>query len=1431
MLTCFFSGGLIRNIFAPIASGGSAVCCPAFEPNLFWDVVEELGPTWYYASPSMHQMILDLGASRPAALALAKRQMRLVCNAAGGLLPALAVRIRDTFDCIVLPSYGMTECMPISTPPIDYKLDRPGTSGIAVGPQLSILDWNEAHVSSGTIGRICVRAEPVFPGYLLPSGELDKSPFNKEGWFDTGDLGYLDKDGYLFITGRSKEVINRGGEIVSPFEVENAIVTSSQAVGSPIFHRVSQALAFSAKHDVLQEVVGVVLVTPPGVLRVDLRQLHKALASSLQKAKWPSMVVYMEDLPKRNNKVLRIKLGERLGIPELTDATSYGEAHWEGTCPPPDTELSVSIPANRCAVDETKVSKALASLCPPGVESAIQRNTQAGTTEVYLGPDMASLEDSKDFLRKHGKETVTDLTAALPLLLDGYLVPHRYHILDDPIPYLDDGTLDVIRLEKQIQAQRQRENASQANCNTPADRVTRIFASILDVPASDISRDADFFELGGDSIRAGKLLSSLRSEFAGVPIPIDLIFRGGSVAAIAEHIDANKPSMPGSIPSSSDGSSSGSSHIRRHSQTNPIVLLIQLLPLVVFFPIRRASQWTVFVLMLGYFKADATFGPLISHIAGRLTAIAMSLLITRLSVRLVAPLVGVALKWIIVGRYREGLYPMWGLYHTQWWLAQKLVDVCGIGVWGSCNLTRIWYYRLLGAKIGRNVEIHSHAQIGEWDLVEIGDGSVLEEGVICRPFGAERNTSMHLGRIVLGKDVTVGVASIVAPGAKLKDGTHIGPNSSSWEAERDAKEENRDYAPSRMPKPHWTLEVFGTLPVLAAVRGFAAVPWLLGLLGLVSVEFREDAETPIHSIIHWFAGRDRVLYHLLTEVLGSVFGPIFMFGMVLLVKKVLDAIFGELQPGRADQRGNVEKWRMWLMREMYPAGRLHKLTTLFGQHYEMTSVILRLLGAKAGKRVYWPGTGPGIGDYHLVDVGNDVVFGSRAHFITSDATGSEKVTVKSRAMIADRVVCLPGVTVGEETVLGSGALGKRDKQFPAGGVYVGSKGGDALCLSSGSSSPPRLNTPTDDGGDFKEMMLGSSGTSTAKSNISSASTLTFNSSGSSIRSQSPDRGLDVGQKSMDFPSSCEKGHTRESHRPVSPSESESSRRSSDEIDPDKLTPFGRAYYMHQAPYHVFGIYTITFYSVLVRVITTMYWSVPFLGSTQLLHLLLSHDYTHHSAVTRAVVTNPLALFAMFAGFFSILITTQSIVALAVVLAAKWLLLGRRTPGNYDWDKSSYCQRWQLFLAIESLRREFCFQGCGGVLGMLTSTWYIVLYFRAMGAKIGRNCALFANGSPSLWFTEPDLLTLGDRVVVDDASLVGHVNARGKFDLNRLKVGEGCVLRTGSRLLSGAGMEDGAMLLEHTLVMGGDLVEAGRTMQGWPADFFMGETVCLDGKRE
>lgn len=756
-------------------------------------MVDTTLPTWYYASPSMHSLILVDSSNRTEALQ--KNKIRLVCNAAGGLLPSLAIQLRDTFDCVVLPSYGMTECMPISTPPVNYKLDRPGTSGISTGPELKIFDHAFNSVLSGIVGRICVRGEPLFPGYLQPDGSIDRSALTEDGWFDTGDLGYMDVDGYLYITGRSKEVINRGGELISPFEVENAIVSASMKTDSPLYGRVTQALAFSVQHDVLQEVVGVALVTPSGDPRPDLRILHGSLKDSLQQAKWPTFIVYMNDLPKKNNKVLRIKLAERLSLPQITDETAYISRHWEAQCPKPDTDLSVPIACKPCKINLSLVWKEIAGLLPVGSTFCIRVSTKDKAIRAVFAPTTASHPPLDETLPGYIKQK---LGSSLP----GYMIPSKLQALQVPLPIDETGNVNDKLLKEylaQVEAQ-----ASSGDESSVEGIVTKAFASVLNLSRSEIVAEADFFDLGGDSLKAGRLLSVVRADF-NIHIPIDAIFQHGSVRALSEYIRERVP----------DAASRGlqeeetfvpEGHEETRDSTRWWLMALQLLPMVAFYPARRAYQWTLFMIILAYSQSWTTT----EYVPGRLFNLTVAIFFARIITKAVFPWLGIAAKWLIIGRYKEGLYPMWGSYHMRWWMVQKIVDVCGHGLFAETNYTNCLYLRLMGAKIGTNVTIRA-ASTGEWDLLEVGDGAIVERCTL-RPFAGEHNTTMYLGRIRIGRNATVGLTSIVAPGTSVPDDACVGPNSSSWEVEA-ADEANRDLLASKIPGGHWALEWFVTKPI------------------------------------------------------------------------------------------------------------------------------------------------------------------------------------------------------------------------------------------------------------------------------------------------------------------------------------------------------------------------------------------------------------------------------------------------------------------------------------------------------------------------------------------------------------------------------------------------------------------------------------------
>jgi acyl-coenzyme A synthetase/AMP-(fatty) acid ligase len=158
LMPLFHVGGIVRQVFAPVVSGGSVICCPSFDPQVFWSLLQNKAFTWYYAAPTMHHMILQTGKETSNGTTLIESvnpHLHMIANAAGGLLPSLAVELREVFKANVLPSYGMTECMPISSPPASYQLEKTGTSGVPVGPEVAILNMASGQrVAPGVEGPI-----------------------------------------------------------------------------------------------------------------------------------------------------------------------------------------------------------------------------------------------------------------------------------------------------------------------------------------------------------------------------------------------------------------------------------------------------------------------------------------------------------------------------------------------------------------------------------------------------------------------------------------------------------------------------------------------------------------------------------------------------------------------------------------------------------------------------------------------------------------------------------------------------------------------------------------------------------------------------------------------------------------------------------------------------------------------------------------------------------------------------------------------------------------------------------------------------------------------------------------------------------------------------------------------------------------------------
>ena len=270
----FHVHGLLAAFLAPLFSAGSVIVPMRFSASEFWENFITCKANWYTAVPTIHQILLR--SPRPNT----KPNIRFIRSCSSPLSPKTFHELEDAFGAPVLEAYAMTEAAhQMTSNPLPPAKRYPGSVGIGQGVEVKILDQAGKEVPQGSEAEICIRGENVTKGYLNNS-DANKTSFTKEGFFRTGDQGKKDQDGYVIITGRIKELINKGGEKISPVELDNA-VAQNPAVG--------EAVSFAIGDEMYGQDIGLAVALRDGKT-ISEDELRKWIATKVANFKVPKQV-------------------------------------------------------------------------------------------------------------------------------------------------------------------------------------------------------------------------------------------------------------------------------------------------------------------------------------------------------------------------------------------------------------------------------------------------------------------------------------------------------------------------------------------------------------------------------------------------------------------------------------------------------------------------------------------------------------------------------------------------------------------------------------------------------------------------------------------------------------------------------------------------------------------------------------------------------------------------------------------------------------------------------------------------------------------------------------------------------------------------------------------------------------------------------------
>ena len=302
VMPLFHIHGLVAAILSSLRAGASVFCTPGFNGLRFFSWMKEAEPTWYTAVPTMHQMTLSLAGRNQDIIG--STRLRFIRSSSAPLPPQVMQRLEEVFGAPVVEAYAMMEAAhQMTCNPLPPRRRKPGTVGPAAGPEVSIMNAEGLLLSTGEVGEVVIKGPNVTPGYENNS-KANAEAFTN-GWFRTGDEGKMDEDGYVTITGRLKEIINRGGEKISPREIDDVLMDHPS---------VEQVVTFAMPHPKLGEEVAAAIVLREGTEATD-HDIQAFATERLANFKVPRKVLFLDEIPKGpTGKMQRIGLAEKLGI-------------------------------------------------------------------------------------------------------------------------------------------------------------------------------------------------------------------------------------------------------------------------------------------------------------------------------------------------------------------------------------------------------------------------------------------------------------------------------------------------------------------------------------------------------------------------------------------------------------------------------------------------------------------------------------------------------------------------------------------------------------------------------------------------------------------------------------------------------------------------------------------------------------------------------------------------------------------------------------------------------------------------------------------------------------------------------------------------------------------------------------------------------------